>query len=382
MRRPRVTFIYLGTGHAFARFVTDLARAAKLLTIETAFIIAAHPLSAELDEVGVRKLSVPGIDRLRPFRSIWRLFQTRRALLAFLDVEQPDCVITLMPHVWSPVLAPAIKRRCSTYCTVMHDAVPHPGDRSGWVTRWLLWDGQLADIVITLSASVAKMLFSKQILPSERILTLFHPYLTPESGPANRQFTRDRPLKVLFFGRILAYKGLPLLIEAIEVLRNEGIIVTLGVAGAGDITQQVSRRLAALGAEVINRVISNAEAAELLAKYDAMACPYIEASQSGVAALAFGHCMPVIATPVGGLAEQVVPGRTGVLAANLTSRAIADAIRQLITTPDVYDQISRSLAETQQAKSMDTFLAQLIPAALSVSKRPSRHRPTQMRSIS
>ena len=43
------------------------------------------------------------------------------------------------------------------------------------------------------------------------------------------------PLRVLFLGRIMAYKGLPLLIEAVEKLRTEGMPVSLGVAGEGDI---------------------------------------------------------------------------------------------------------------------------------------------------
>ncbi len=52
-----------------------------------------------------------------------------------------------------------------------------------------------------------------------------------------------------------------------------------------------------------------------------------------VVAAAYGAGLPVVATPVGGLAEQVVDGTTGVLARGSTSAAdFADAIRRLIET--------------------------------------------------
>ena len=50
----------------------------------------------------------------------------------------------------------------------------------------------------------------------------------------------------------IKYKGLSLLLDAIELLRAEGIHVHLGVAGAGDIADERGR-LDALGAEVVNR---------------------------------------------------------------------------------------------------------------------------------
>jgi glycosyltransferase involved in cell wall biosynthesis len=115
-----------------------------------------------------------------------------------------------------------------------------------------------------------------------------------------------------------------------------------------------------LGAEVINRWLSDAETDELLARYDAMACSHVEASQSGVAALAFGNCMPVIATPVGGLSEQVIFGRTGVLAAAATPQAFADAVHQLVTIPNLYDQISAQLMQTREQRSMHKFLTELV----------------------
>ena len=365
VRRARVTFVYLGTAQAFAAFVSELAQVSTLLVdLKVTFIVAANrPASVQLERMGARTLSVPGVKLQAPLSFVRAYFRTREAFMNFLDAEQQDLVITLMPNVWSPFLAPAIKRRCSAYVTLIHDAVPHPGDRSGWVTRWLLWDARGADCVVTLSNVVAAALAQRRIKRRDHILPLFHPYLTQGGRPTCRKFGTGQPFRLLFFGRILAYKGLPLLVDAIEILKLRGMSIVLGVAGAGDIAS-LKTRLVALGANVINRTLSNDEVAELLTKYDAMVCSHIEASQSGVAALAFGSCMPVVATPVGGLVEQVIPGQTGVLAANVTAPALANAIQELIAVPHLYDQISRHLEETYRSRSMETFLRELIAGTL------------------
>jgi glycosyltransferase involved in cell wall biosynthesis len=76
-----------------------------------------------------------------------------------------------------------------------------------------------------------------------------------------------------------------------------------------------------------------------------MVLPYLEASQSGVIAAAYGAHLPVVATPVGGLTEQVADGRTGLLAKGATAKDIADAIRKLIETPGLYAACRNGVAD-------------------------------------
>jgi glycosyltransferase involved in cell wall biosynthesis len=66
--------------------------------------------------------------------------------------------------------------------------------------------------------------------------------------------------------------------------------------------------------------------AQLVAGADAVVLPYREASQSGVAPMAHGLGVPVVATPVGGLAEQLRDGVDGVLARDMTAQALAEAM--------------------------------------------------------
>jgi glycosyltransferase involved in cell wall biosynthesis len=91
-------------------------------------------------------------------------------------------------------------------------------------------------------------------------MPLFHPDLHYESSSSVRRRAVGDPLRLLFFGRILKYKGLPLLIDAVEKLRAEGVPVHLGVAGTGNIRHERSR-LEALQAEVVNRWIGTTRSA-------------------------------------------------------------------------------------------------------------------------
>jgi len=373
-RAYRVSFIYLGTAIAFGRWVSELAQCGQSMRgIDCSFIVAAdRPLSSELTHAGIRTLQITAVESLNPVSLALNFLRARRSILAFLEKEQPDLVVTLMPHVWTPLLTRAMRQRCRAYTTIVHDAVAHPGDRTGWLTQWLLYDGSFADSIIVLSRSVSEELARKRLMRGRKIVQLFHPDLSDAAQP-RRRVRGDGPLRLLFFGRILPYKGLPLLTEAVELLKAEGVDIALGVAGAGEISPPLRHQLAALGAEVINRWIMDAETSELLTRYDAMACSHIEASQSGVAALAFGAAMPVVATPIGGLAEQVVPGETGVLATDISPRAFANAIRQLATAPSLYDRISQHLDETRQDRSMERFLADLVDRQL------DRHRAESYR---
>ena len=56
----------------------------------------------------------------------------------------------------------------------------------------------------------------------------------------------------------------------------------------------------------------------------------------GVAALeAMAAGKPIVATKVGGLAESVVDGQTGLLCCSCSGKAIADAIGRLVAEPEV-----------------------------------------------
>jgi glycosyltransferase involved in cell wall biosynthesis len=359
--KPLVAFMYLGRRGALGRFTLQLAQAAADFDdYDFEFVISSHgEIADELKKLGLPVTTIDTFDRATPYNLTTRFFAARRALVERFSNRPPAAAVTLMPHVWSPMLAPPIRKLGTKYLTVIHDAVPHPGDSTAWMTRWLTSDAKQADLVITLSRAVAERIIGKRLAEPGRVLPLFHPDLVFGDNPADRKLPGDRALRILFFGRIMAYKGLPLLVDAVELLQQRGLPIQLGVAGSGELGPE-SERLENLGADVMNHWIGDNEIGGILARYDAMACSHIEASQSGVACAAFGDAMPVIAMPVGGIAEQVIDSKTGVLARRITSQAFAEATQRLAMVPGLYEGISRHLKETSGERSTDRFLREVV----------------------
>jgi glycosyltransferase involved in cell wall biosynthesis len=125
---------------------------------------------------------------------------------------------------------------------------------------------------------------------------------------------------ILFFGNIAAYKGLEHLITAFERLARGGADYRLIVAGRAkeDTDPYVERIRRLLQREgVRERLILKMEfipdgEIELYFKAaDVTVLPYTRIFQSGVLFLAYSFGLPVIASDVGSLREDVVEGKTG-----------------------------------------------------------------------
>lgn len=359
MSDPRILFAYWGRRGALARMALDLAEtlvatgSASALSIsrENELFDAVAATGAALVPVATYGHGIGALTRPD------RLVALRRDVGAAVERDGFDAVVTLMSHVWSPLVAPRIRRAGARYGVVVHDAEPHPGDRTGLATNWLLRDARAADRIIALSEHVARRLDERLGLGPERVTTLFLPEMS--YGDRAAAAGPHRPMRFLFLGRIMPYKGLPLLVKAAEMLAARGRLVALGVAGEGEIAPGLRARLDRLGAEVINRWLGHDEIPAILERYDAMALSYVEASQSGVASVAIGHGMPMVATPVGGLAEQVADGRTGLLARAVTAEAFADALEALAGDEALYRRLQAGLAEAREAISMRRFVERI-----------------------
>lgn len=358
----RALLMYLGRRGPLGRFTLDLSRALDSMSgIRASFIVSRmNPASSFLGTTGAAPVRIiETIETGRTHSALTNFFAARWKLLDFLSRENPSEVINLMPHIWTPLFGGTIQRRGIRYTVIIHDAVAHPGDNAAILTPWLRAEAKYADRVIVLSEVVRQQLLRLRLTTPKKLRKLFHPDLRYGDRNSLRRRADGAPFSILFFGRVLRYKGLPLLIEAIELLRAQGMDVRFGVAGVGNIEKE-RPRLAELGAEVINRWLEDDEIGPLLGRYDAMALPYLEASQSGVAATAFGDFMPVVGLPTLGIVEQVVDGKTGVLAAGVDAWALAEAIKRLATNSALYESISQHLCLSANERSMQRFAMELM----------------------
>lgn len=292
---------------------------------------------------------------------LWRIPVLRARLAQVIQDTGVSDVITLMPHIWSFLVSGAVTAAGANYHTILHDAEPHPGDGTARMLPLLLKDMRAATTVFTLSDAVAEMALSLNLIRPSQLARLFHPLTGSKFTATQMAPSAGQPWRLLFLGRIMPYKGLPLLLEAFRQLKAEGRDVTLSVMGEGPL-DDVADRIAALKVEVTNRWLGDDEIAAALSSHHAVVLSHIEASQSGVVASALGAGVPVVATPVGGLAEQVRDGVTGLVAASVSATALADALRALMDTPGLHGRLASNVVAERQAKSPDAFIAALLAA--------------------
>jgi len=133
------------------------------------------------------------------------------------------------------------------------------------------------------------------------------------------------------------------------------VALQLGVFGHGNIKPTIRRKLSAIGAEVENRWLCHDEFRSIFSRFDLVVAAHTEASQSGVIAAALGAGLPVVATPVGGLVEQVTHGVTGVIAESTTARGLANAIRKIAENRVFLAQLRRGVAATREERSTERF---------------------------
>jgi glycosyltransferase involved in cell wall biosynthesis len=105
--------------------------------------------------------------------------------------------------------------------------------------------------------------------------------------------------------------------------------LTVRVVGAVQDENEIAALAALPGVEFDLGWKSDRELIAHLDWADAAVLPYVEASQSGVAPMSFKRGRPVIATPVGGLPEQIRHGETGLLTEAVSPEAIAASIKRL-----------------------------------------------------
>ena len=139
---------------------------------------------------------------------------------------------------------------------------------------------------------------------------------------------------ILFFGRVYEYKGLKYILDAMKYVIAEVPDAKLVIAGAGpgiDAYRETIHKNKSC--ELLEGYVHNSDVAGMFQRASVIALPYIEATQSGVAAIAYSFGKPVVATRVGGLHEMIDDSKTGILVPPQNAEKLAEAIVYLFKNP-------------------------------------------------
>lgn len=244
-----------------------------------------------------------------------------------LKREAPDLLVM---KYWTPFMAPCFgtiarlaRRNHRTKAVVQIDnVIPHEHhffDRA--LTRYFV---NSIDGFVYMSEQVGKELaeFTKQ----QKCVFSPHPIFENFGKPlpkveACRQLGLNPDVDyMLFFGLIREYKGLDMLLDAWASLKAAGKTVGKRLVVAGEFytdrkpyTDQIEKL--GLQDDVIlhDWFIPDQQVPVYFSLADALVLPYRTATQSGVTQIAYNFDLPMIATRVGGLAEIVTEGQTGLI---------------------------------------------------------------------
>lgn len=352
----KVALLHFG----FSEYTVQLANAlAKYVDLT---LIHPEKLSALCKDVldpGIQVCSFKK-PRVRDPRNLYTMHKMQRMIqsiapdvLHVQETNDPWYDLTLLFHK-TPALV-----------TTIHDVFRHPGDRQNVLgseyTRKLTFDRSQQLIV---HAEILKKALLQQLrIPEQKVRILPHGELGSlyEKLTSSESIIRE-PYTLLFTGRIWPYKGLKYLVEAMPLVAESFPEVKLIIAGRGENLQQYfpngydNHRY-----EIINRYIQPEEIAGLFQRSTAVILPYIEASQSGVAAIAYGTGTPVIASDIGGLSEMIQHEKDGLLVEPGNVRALADSIIRLLSDRQLQQKIqTAALARCQEDLNWSNIAAQTV----------------------
>jgi glycosyltransferase involved in cell wall biosynthesis len=337
----RVVCLQTGPLDYCVEFAAAAARRAELLLIGAEAEL--EPIRDQLPaELALAPLPWPRHRSLANLRLL-------RDVLARIRAHRPDLVHFLGDSTLWLNLALPFLRHLPKVVTI-HDVHLHPGDvQSRRVPRLTVHQlRRAATLLVVHGPDQRRQAIAQLGRPASEVRVLPHPALTRYARLAARAGLARRPggpPRVLFFGRLMRYKGLPHLLEAWPAVAAAVPGAELLLAGSGPDARWLARAIEGLpGVRLIDRRLDDLETARAFLDADLVVLPYIEASQSGVLALAAAFGRPVVASAVGDLATTVRATGMGRLVPPADPAALAAALRDLLSDAEERSRLARASA--------------------------------------
>lgn len=291
------------------------------------------------------------------FNSIFFILFSRRKILKFIKIKKINIVLFPMFHIWNSLIIKDLKKLNIKVILCNHDANLHPGENSILINYLLKYIINKTEHHIVFSNHVRKQLL-KIIGNENKITNLTLPQLININYINKNKSLKNDHLSIIFFGRLLKYKGIDLLLDAIIEIQNK-ISINLTLAGDGKISIYQKKINKIKNIKILNKWLNDSEIIDLFDKNDLCILPYIEASQSGIVPVSFMTGTPIIATNTGGLSEQITNDHNGLLVEKNVND-LSKAILKIYNNNEFYKNLSKgSLNTFEENYSFTAFSKQI-----------------------
>lgn len=253
----------------------------------------------------------------------------------YLRKQVPDLVLT---KYWMTFFGPSLgfvlgrQSRFTKRIAVLDNVIPH--EKRFFDNAFNRYFLRRNDGFIAMTEKVKDDLLS--YVPHAKCVVIPHPVYNQFGTKVTREealnqlnlgHLKDRKI-LLFFGIIRDYKGLDLLLEVMAALPKEYHLILAGESyGSFDgYAQQIEELSIGDRCHVFQRYISDGEVPWFFSAADVCMLTYKSATQSGITGIAQHFELPMIATHVGGLAETIQHGKTGLICSDRSPKSIADSV--------------------------------------------------------
>jgi glycosyltransferase involved in cell wall biosynthesis len=203
--------------------------------------------------------------------------------------------------------------------------------------------------------------------PTAKYIRLNHPIYNHFGDKINQKEAQEKlnistsKKTLLFFGFIRDYKGLDLLINAMNQLDDTYQLIIAGeVYGSFEKYQTlINHSTAKDRIHLFNKYISDEEVPTYFSAADTCILPYKSATQSGITAISNHFTLPIIATDVGGLKETIQHLKTGIIVKKPTVDQISESIK-IYFSSNYREIFTENISIENKNNSWDIFTQKLI----------------------
>jgi glycosyltransferase involved in cell wall biosynthesis len=129
-----------------------------------------------------------------------------------------------------------------------------------------------------------------------------------------REKRAERPVQILFAGRLVPDKGIEILLDALSILERQGCELVVKIMGSGDLQarcEQAAIRQRAARIELVQPVRYGPEFFQHLRSYHALFVPSLSDEQARILFDAQSQAVPIIASNTPGNRHYIIDGETG-----------------------------------------------------------------------
>lgn len=302
------------------------------------------------------------INSINPFNWLKVGWQLRK--------QKPKLIVV---RYWLPLMGPCLgsilriaKSKNTKIVCIADNVIPHEkrfGDKT--FTKYFV---KSVDAFVTMSEKVMQDL---RLFSEKKALQVVHPLYDNFGAALSKSEARkylnlpeQEPI-IIFFGFIRKYKGLDLLLEAMQLLKpKQSNLNNLKLLIAGEFYEdrtsydELIQQLQIENSLILKTdFIADSEVKYYLSAADFVIQPYKNATQSGVTPLAYHFNKPMLVTNVGGLPD-LVPNKKVGLIAEPNAASIAEKIEELYQLGE--DFFLPNLLEEKKKYSWNVLTAKIV----------------------